>query len=344
MALRIVSASLLLALFMACGGKGETSETSSGEQPELRENNPTVLPSKPVPVFDADSAMDILKAQVEFGPRVPNTSAHKACAEYLIRELKKWTSGVIVQDANVVAYTGEGLKIRNIMGQIHPNRTDRIMLFAHWDSRPFADRGNPGKGKPVLGADDGASGVAVLLEIARAIARDSSGGPAPGIDIVLFDAEDFGDAGGAPETYCLGSQYWAKNRPLPISPRYGILLDMVGAKDAVFYQEGASVTFAPHVVQKVWSAAHKLGYGNYFKMAQLNGPITDDHYFINTLANIPSIDIINYDPTRPMGFPGHWHTENDNLENIDPATLKAVGQTILQVLYEEPVLGRELEP
>ena len=341
MAIRILTLFALILILTRCGGKGVEPRV---EEPKGEPSSPTELPQKPVPEFNSDSAMVFLKAQIAFGPRVPNTAAHKACGDYLINELRKYTEAVVIQDANVVAYTGKGLKIRNIMAQIHPNRTDRIMLFAHWDSRPFADRGKPGTGEPVLGADDGASGVAVILEIARAIHRDTSGGPAPGIDIVFFDAEDYGDSGGDPETYCLGSQHWAKNRPLPIAARYGILLDMVGGKDAVFYQEGASVSFAPHVVHKVWTTAHKLGYTPYFKMAQLNGPITDDHYFINTLAKIPSIDIINYDPTRPMGFPGHWHTANDNLDNIDPATLKAVGQTILQVLYEEPVLGRELTP
>ncbi|MBM3171171.1 MAG: M28 family peptidase [Bacteroidetes bacterium] len=341
MAIRIITLIALGLMLTRCGGNTIEPSTS---KPIDSLNTEAELPLKTSPNFNADSAMVFLTAQIAIGPRVPNTPAHKACGDYLIKELRKYTEAVVIQDANVVAYTGKGLKIRNIMAQINPNRTDRIMLFAHWDSRPFADRGNPGKGEPVLGADDGASGVAVILEIARAIHRDTSGGPAPGIDIVFFDAEDYGDAGGDPETYCLGSQHWAKNRPLPIAARYGILLDMVGAKDAVFYQEGASVSFAPHVVHKVWTTAHKLGYTQYFKMAQLNGPITDDHYFINTLAKIPSIDIINYDPTRPMGFPGHWHTENDNLENIDPATLKAVGQTILQVLYEEPVLGRDLNP
>ena len=341
MAIRIITLIALGLMLTRCGGNTIEPSTS---KPIDSLNTEAELPLKISPNFNADSAMVFLTAQIAFGPRVPNTPAHKACGDYLIKELRKYTEAVVIQDANVVAYTGKGLKIRNIMAQINPNRTDRIMLFAHWDSRPFADRGNPGKGEPVLGADDGASGVAVILEIARAIHRDTSGGPAPGIDIVFFDAEDYGDAGGDPETYCLGSQHWAKNRPLPIAARYGILLDMVGAKDAVFYQEAASVSFAPHVVHKVWTTAHKLGYTQYFKMAQLNGPITDDHYFINTLAKIPSIDIINYDPTRPMGFPGHWHTENDNLDNIDPATLKAVGQTILQVLYEEPVLGRDLNP
>ena len=342
MAIRILTLLALGLLLTRCGGG--SIEPNPAKEPLDSLDAVAELPLKPSPLFNADSAMVFLKAQIAFGPRVPNTTAHKACGDYLVQELRKYTESVIVQDANVVAFTGKGLKIRNIMGQIHPNRTDRIMLFAHWDSRPFADREKPGIGEPVLGADDGASGVAVLLEIARAIHRDTAGGPAPGIDIVFFDAEDFGDAAGAPETYCLGSQHWAKNRPLPIVPRYGILLDMVGAKDAVFYQEGASVSFAPHVVHKVWTCAQQLGYSQYFKMAQLNGPITDDHYFINTLAKIPSIDIINYDPTRPMGFAAHWHSNKDNLENIDPATLKAVGQTILQVLYEEPVLGRDLKP
>src|SRR5690606_21985561 len=160
-------------------------------------------------------------------PRVPNSKGHKACGEWLEKKLREYTSEVIVQPATVVAYTGESLKIKNIIARFSPEKSNRIALFAHWDTRPFADRDPENKKQPVLGADDGGSGVGVLLEIARNLKMQI---PGVGVDIILFDGEDYGDAGGDPASYCLGSQYWAKNPPIPgYSAKFGILLDMVGA-------------------------------------------------------------------------------------------------------------------
>ncbi len=289
----------------------------------------------PTPDFNADSAFQFVKKQVDFGPRVPNSPGHAKCAEYLTAKFKEYKAEVIVQQAEAKAFDGKVLKMKNIIAQWQPAKQNRIMLCAHWDTRPFADQDKTDVNKPIDGANDGGSGVAVLLEIGRHLAASH---PNIGVDIILFDAEDYGQPDGGMQkeqanSYCLGSQYWATNKhKQDYFPRFAILLDMVGAKNATFTMEGGSMHYAPTVVKKVWDTAAKLGYSTYFVYEQTN-PITDDHYYLNTLAEIPSIDIIHYDPTTKYHFPSVWHTHNDKLENIDPKTLKAVGQTLLEVVY-----------
>lgn len=279
--------------------------------------------------FNEDSAYQFIKMQMSFGNRIPNTKGHKACGDYLISTLKRYADKVQVQSFSAAAYTGEVLKGRNIIARFDEKNQNRIVLFAHWDTRPFADRNESTKSQPVPGADDGGSGVAVLLEIARLLKISK---PVIGVDIILFDLEDYGDAGGRPETYCLGSQYWAKNPPIPAyAPKYGILLDMVGARSATFMKEGYSRQYAPAVVDKVWNTALGSGYGAYFVNADAE-PVTDDHYFVNSLAKIPTIDIIN---KTNAGFGNHWHTPADNMDIIDKSVLKAVGQTLINVIYTE---------
>lgn len=289
----------------------------------------------PTPDFNSDSAFQFIKKQVDFGPRVPNTEAHAKCAAWLEQTFKRFGADVIVQQGEAKAFNGTVLKMKNIIAQWNTAKTNRIMLCAHWDTRPFADQDTKDVNKPIDGANDGGSGVGVLLEMAR---QFSIAQPNIGIDIILFDAEDYGQ----PETvmmqeknhtYCLGSQFWSRNKHREnYFPRYAILLDMVGAPNATFAMEGVSMQYAPQVVKKVWDTASRLGYSNYFIYEKTN-PITDDHYYINTLAEIPAIDIIHYDPATKYRFAPTWHTHNDNLNNIDPKTLKAVGQTLLEVVY-----------
>jgi Zn-dependent M28 family amino/carboxypeptidase len=212
------------------------------------------------------------------------------------------------------------------------------MLFAHWDTRPFADRDTQDKGKPILGANDGGSGVGVILELVRAIMQDSLK-PKVGIDFVFFDVEDYGQVSGAmtpksSNTWCLGSQYWGSNLPDDfIKPKYGILLDMVGAKNAVFPRETESLKYNASLVSTVWFLAENLGYGKYF-IQDVAGGITDDHGPVSVLAGIPSIDIIHYDPTK-RDFGHFHHRHSDNMDVIDRSTLKAVGETMLEVIYRE---------
>ena len=291
------------------------------------------------PIFNQDSAYNFIANQVAFGPRVPNTKGHIACGDYLIETLKSYCDTVIVQEAQLTAFDGNVLNSKNIIASFKPKRAKRIMLCAHWDTRPFADQDTEDTNKAIDGANDGASGVGVLLEIARQFSLKK---PNIGVDIILFDAEDYGqpavsDYPRMEHSYCLGSQYWATHlHKSNYFAKFGILLDMVGGKNAVFTQELASLTFAPKVLNKVWNTAAELGYGNFFQFKKTN-LIIDDHLYINNLAQgrVPTIDIIEYNEVTESHFYEHWHTHKDKLENIDKNTLKAVGQTVLQVVYNE---------
>lgn len=292
-----------------------------------------------VPSFNKDSAYNFIQQQVDFGPRVPNSKAHVACGEYLVSKLKSYGAEVIEQTGKVTAFNKAELNIKNIIAQFNPEKQERVMLFAHWDTRPFADRDTKDLGKPIDGANDGASGVGVLLEMARLFSIEK---PTIGIDIILFDAEDYGTTASNMsqermlDDWCLGAQYWANNPPVAnYRPRYGILLDMVGAEDAIFPKEYLSMYFAENVVNKVWETASKLGYGKYFINDKIPPPgLTDDHRYVNTLAKIPAIDIIHFDP-KTSDFGTFHHTHQDNMSLINKNTLKAVGQTVLTVVYNE---------
>jgi glutaminyl-peptide cyclotransferase len=291
-----------------------------------------VKPVVSVPAFNADSAYEFVRKQCEFGPRVPNTKAHVECGDYLITQLKSFSANVNVQSGMVKTFDGTQLKFRNIIGSFNPQASNRILLFAHWDTRPWCDQDTVDKDKPSLGANDGGSGVAVLLEVARQLGLNPS---SAGIDIIFFDAEDWGKEGGGPEsedTYALGTQYWAAKPHVPgYTASYGILLDMVGAKNAQFRYEGLSKQNAGFVLDHVWKTAASLGFSDYF-LFQDGGWVTDDHLYVNEI-NIPSIDIIHSDLSTKSGFPSHWHTHRDNMDVIDRNTLRAVGQTLLGVLY-----------
>jgi len=292
-----------------------------------------------VPVFNEDSAYNYVKIQTDFGPRVTNTEAHQKCAVWLEQKMKSYTKDVIVQKAKVRAYNGTSLNMKNIIASFNPDAPGRIMLCSHWDSRPYADW-DEDKSKnrtPIDGANDGASGVGVLMEIARIISKNKIN---IGLDIIFFDAEDYGEPQDDNKKYNednwgLGSQYWAKNPHVPnYTAHYGILLDMVGVENANFTKEGFSMEYAPDVMNKVWDAATRIGYSGNFSNTQTN-PITDDHYYVNKIIGIPTIDIIHYDSQTTSGFYKYWHTTKDNLENVDKRSLKAVGQTLLTVIYEE---------
>lgn len=279
--------------------------------------------------FNADSCYNYLAKQVAFGPRVPNTSAHKACANYLVSTLEIFADTVITQDVDLRAYDGTKLASRNIIASWNTKSKNRIMLCAHWDSRPFCDEdANPANHKsPVLGANDGASGVAVLMELARLFSMTQ---PNVAVDIILFDSEDYGHSDHH-NSYCLGSQYWALNPHMPrYNARFGILLDMVGGVGARFDKDIVSMHFASDVVNGVWKTAADLGYAGLFSNVP-GGSLVDDHYYVNMLSGIPCIDIIDY--SNAEGFPSTWHTVNDNLENIDKTVLNAVGRVLSNYIY-----------
>ena len=297
---------------------------------------PEIVASSPklkIPVLNKDSAYAYVAKQVSFGPRVPGTAAHKLCGEWIIEKANSFGAKVITQDFSAEAFNGTKFQAKNIIAAYNPAAKSRVILAAHWDSRIAADH-DPDKSKQnqqVMGADDGASGVGILLEIARQLQLNPISNL--GVDIIFFDAEDQGSEGGDGTDWCLGAQYWARNKHAPnYQAKYGILLDMVGAKVPRYTKEGSSVSYAGAVLDKVWNLAQKMGHGNSF-VNENSPPLVDDHYFINKVAGIPMIDIINR-PTNDH-FVAHWHTVNDQLANIEPETLKFTGQVVLAVIYRE---------
>ncbi len=325
----LTAASFVALAVFSCGSKTTQTGTAAAEEQPARVVN--------VPYFDGDSAYDYVKAQVDFGPRTMNSTAHDACGDWLVGKLEQFGAKVYDQHADLTTYEGKIVKARNIVGSYKPEAKKRIALFSHWDSRPWADN-DPDSSKhytPILGANDGASGVGVLLEIARHL---QTAQPELGIDIILLDAEDLGnhkdyDGEHTDESWCLGSQYWARVPHVDgYNARFGILLDMVGGIGARFQYEYYSEQYAKDINRKVWGAAKSLGYDNYF-IPQTGVGATDDHKFINEIAHIPTIDII---PTSPQyTFFEHWHTVKDDMDAINVGTLKVVGQTVMQVIYNE---------
>lgn len=322
----------IIVFFAACDSEKKVERKPP---PEKKEE-----PEVAIPEFNEDSAYHFIEKQTSFGPRIPNKAAHSACAAYLVGKLKGYAHQVSEQDFESTAYDGTNLFLKNIIASFNVDKSKRILLAAHWDTRPFADKDSVNTYEPIVGANDGGSGVGVLLEIARQLHLNDNFDV--GIDIIFFDGEDYGipvyEKGFKNVPYsgfCLGSQYWSKNKHIPnYSAYYGVLLDMVGARGAKFYQEGLSMSSAPSIVKKVWDYGQSLGYGDYF-IYQKSEEILDDHRFVNQWANIPMIDIIEYDPTTKNYFGDYWHTHQDNMDLIDKNTLKAVGQTMLKLVYME---------
>lgn len=308
-------------LVTACGGgKKTTTETEKPAGPQ----------------FSADSAFMFCQQQCNFGPRTMNSEAHEQCGQWIVEKFRSYGMSVTEQRATLNGFDGTPLQSNNIIARYQPEKEQRILLCAHWDSRPWADN-DPDEAnhtKPVMAANDGASGVGVMLEIARLLQADTCLLPV-GIDFVCFDAEDWGSHDDN-DSWALGAQYWAKNyQPSATKPRYGILLDMVGGQGARFYQEGYSKYYANHVVKRVWKAAAIAGFSSYFPQED-GGGITDDHVPVNEVAKIPCIDIINYYPDcEASSFGPTWHTIHDDMDHLDRGTLKAVGQTLIQVIYTE---------
>lgn len=313
----------------SCGGENNKDEKET----------PTRIIN--VPLFNGDSAYFFVEKQVKFGPRVPNSKSHQIAGDYLVSQFKKYGAIVIEQKFEAITFDGQRLALRNIIASFNPDLQKRVLLAAHWDTRPFADKDKIKIDAPFDGADDGASGVGVLLEVARLLNQQTT---SIGIDIILFDGEDWGEKDsmqnqvdlpeGLRSWWCLGSQHWSKNKHKKnYSAYYGILLDMVGSKRAHFYREGLSLEFAPSVVDKVWNTAARLGFSDYF-VKQNSGAITDDHQFINRVANIPMIDIVHYHPVHGY-FGDYHHTQKDNIDLISRETLQAVGTTLTNVIYYE---------
>lgn len=318
---RLIVCLVFFSLLLAC--KSDTVKTA---------------PAKPrvnIPAFDKEGAFSYVEKQCAFGPRVPGTDAHKQCKDWMMAEFAALGAKVHSQDFTGNLYTGDKMPGSNIIAQFNPEKQRRIFLSAHWDSRRVGenDKDPAMQGKAIDGADDGASGVGVIMQIAKTIQANPID---LGVDIVLFDVEDQGERESQDrESWCLGSQYWAKNLyPENYKPEYGILLDMVGAKNPRFAKDQVSRRYAPKVQEKIWNLAKIMGYSDKF-VNELGGNLTDDHYFVNVIAGIPMVDIINQVKDSPHGFGPHWHTHDDNIDVIDKNSLRVVGQVVLATLYKE---------
>ena len=291
--------------------------------------------------FSADSAYTYIAQQLAFGARVPGTDAHEACGDWLVSELARHGAQVKSQHGTMPNYAGKPQAIRNIVALLEGNTAHAILLCAHWDCRPWSDEEElyENRFEPVMGANDGASGVGVILEMVRQLSiRKSKGEFVPSVQVVFFDCEDMGTpahftGSQRDHTWCLGSQLWAREcKKSVLNIQYGVLLDMVGDPSATFPREYFSMQYAGNYVERLWREASKLGYGRYFVQQATYYPITDDHYYVNTIAGIPCLDIIDYKMNTETGFAPWWHTQHDDIQNINKQTLQAVGETVLTTI------------
>jgi hypothetical protein len=332
---------LPLTALMACNGCKNQTENSTVPHNDTTHVAP--VNNAALSLFNADSAYKYTKEQVDFGPRIPGTEAHEKCLQFIINTLKRDSLKVTLQTSVARTYDGKKFSFTNVIASSQPENPVRIFISGHWDTRPFADLDTIEPDKPFDGADDGGSSAAELLELARNLKKLPAN---IGVDLVFFDLEDYGQEYGdddypeMKDSWALGSQYWAHNLPQGYNPRYGILLDMVGGKNATFPMEGTSMKYAADIVKKIWDIAAQMGYGNYFTN-EVTVETTDDHTYVNKIANIPTIDIVDYRIRRladgnPSGdYPYFHHKHSDNMSVIDTASLHMVGRLLIKVIISE---------
>ncbi len=319
---------LNLCLICALVVAGCTKEQSK-PMPELsKQSQEPAKAAVSIPSFSGARAFDLLVKQTKFGPRNPGSSGHSACLDFLADEMRKYADDVTLQKFTHTGYNGERFQLTNIIAAFNPESKNRILLCAHWDTRPRADNDEDKsrRNEPIIGANDGASGVAVLLEIASLLKQARI---QIGVDLVLFDGEDYGLEGDIPR-YLLGSRYFAANKLPDYNPRFGILLDMIGDKFLDIPKEQHSVKYAPDVVDIVWNKAHALGYPQF--LDETGELITDDHLPLNEVG-IKTIDLIDFnypDPTNRF-----WHSHKDIPENCSAESLEAVGTVLTHVIYSQ---------
>jgi glutaminyl-peptide cyclotransferase len=275
-----------------------------------------------LPHFDGDVAFELLKQQVAFGPRVPGLPGHAAQLEWMTSRLAQHADSVVLQPFTHTTRAGTTLHMTNVLARFRPHERTRILLLAHWDTRPTADMDRARPHEPIDGANDGASGVAVLLHLANILARNP---PPIGVDILLTDGEDYGP--GEADMY-LGAKHFAGNQPAGYPPLYGVLIDMVGDRNPFFPVEGNSQQLAPEVVERVWRVAEQIGLGGYFPR-RVGSWVTDDHIPLNR-AGIRTINIIDFDYGPNNSF---WHTHHDVIENTGPLGLEVVGRVLTALIY-----------
>jgi len=301
------------------------------DAPETKEIKATKAPAK-IPPVNADTLYSFVEKQLSFGHRIPGTTGHKAAKDWIVAKLKSYGAEVEIQEFKASFYDVKDVDAYNIIASFNPKDTHRVLLAAHWDSRMVAEKDSDKskRDEAIMGADDGGSGVAGLLEIARVISQNPID---LGVDLIFFDAEDNGTPNENNKTWCLGSQYWAKNKhDKNYKAKFGILLDMIGAKGAVFGKEGVSQKYAKQYHDKIWDLAQRMGYSDLFVDTAFSG-IEDDHVYVNR-AGIPMLDIINYD-LQTNKFAHYHHTHKDDISVIDKRVLRVVTQVVTSAIYKE---------
>ena len=319
--MRFVAIVFIFALLVA-----SCSSERSKEQAAKQTHVPQI-PTVTIPPFDPASAFNFLVQQTDFGPRNPNSYGHEQCLYYLQHVLSGYADTVELQKFDVPGYDGIMLHLTNIIAHFNMKSNTRVLLTAHWDTRPRADQQKgPGADKPILGANDGASGVAVLLEMARDFKIDP---PPVGVDMIFWDGEDYGKEGDL-DYYFLGSKYWAATKKISYYPIFSINLDMVGDKELSIPKEQYSEQFAPDVVDLVWNTASEMGISQFSNT--VDGAISDDHLSLQNIG-IKAIDVIDF--AYPDATNRYWHTLQDTPDKCSGASLGAVGRVLLQVLYRK---------
>jgi hypothetical protein len=315
-----------LAIFLLYAGCTRDNTKPVTQQTHQPDSPSTTAMS--IPTFDGAQAFTYLLAQTEFGPRNPGSAGYNACREYLITEMRKYTLNVSVQHFTHVGYNGETLHLANIIASFNPEAGNPVLLCAHWDTRPMADQdeNKSRRNEPILGANDGASGVAVLLQLASMFKEHP---PRVAVDLVLFDGEDYGHESDI-KNYLLGARYFASNKKPEYLPRFGILLDMIGDKFLEIPKEQHSVRYAPDIVSLVWNTAHQLGYAQF--VDEPGESVTDDHLPLNEVG-IKTIDLIDFNyPDQTNRF---WHTHQDTPDKCSAESLEAVGTVLTHVVYAQ---------
>ncbi len=297
------------------------SATCGGAEGEQRADTNRSA-SEPLPRFDGAAAYELVKRQVEFGPRIPGTPGHQAMGEWLRGYLSERADTLIIQQFQHTSVDGETLPLMNFWARFGSSDSQPLLLLAHWDTRPFSDKApDPAdREKPVPGANDGGSGTAILLQLAQMFREQA---PPRRVDILLVDGEDYGDFADGRDVF-LGSRHFAENLPDGYSPEFGVLLDMVGARDMELPVEGYSNSRAPEVVDLVWGLAQRMGFGDVFRR-EVGSTVTDDHLPLND-AGIPTIDIIDFPYT-------YWHTPEDTPDKLSASSLGMVGAVMTRLVY-----------
>ena len=287
-----------------------------------------------VPRFDENHAFSYLVAQCDFGPRNPGSDGYYACLDYLITELDQSANEIILQDFSYQERRyNKQYNLENIIARFNPDSECQTVISAHWDTRPWADQEDlrQDRDQPIIGANDGASGVAILLELAKIMGENP---PPIGVNLVFFDGEDLG-VPRENSTYCQGSRFFAKNLPIP-RPNEAINLDMVGDKQLVLPIERYSLEYHPKLVRHLWDRAKDMGLDAF--IGRVDYAIYDDHIPLNEIAGIPSIDIIDF--KYPNSYANFWHTMNDIPENCSEESLGQVGALMVDYIYNREEQNR----